>query len=140
MFFRQKFPTYLPILFLAYVIGNPTFFCSTRWVLICQNACTCILVLKKIGGLYLHLIGCAVVLAGQTSDLRVTGSTPALDNCYRVITLGKLFTPMCIVPLSPRSVIWYRRKLGSKRWVLRCTGPVSRNRTARPASRRPRAL
>jgi hypothetical protein len=30
------------------------------------------------------------------------------------------------VPLSPSRIIWYRRKLGSKRQVMRYTGPVSR--------------
>jgi len=38
----------------------------------------------------------ALLLAGRTSDQRITSSNPALDNCYRVITLGKLFTPMCL--------------------------------------------
>ncbi len=38
----------------------------------------------------------ALLLAGWTSDRMVTSSTPALDNCYREITLGKLFTPLCL--------------------------------------------
>jgi len=36
-----------------------------------------------------------MLLAGRTSDQRVTSSNPALDNWYCVITLSKLFTPVC---------------------------------------------
>ena len=51
------------------------------------------------------------------TELAVAGSTPGND-------LGQVV--YAHVPLSPSSIIWYRRKLGSKRPALRYTDPVSR--------------
>ena len=51
------------------------------------------------------------------TERAVAGSTPGNDPGQVVCAH---------VPLSPSSIIWYRRKLGSKRQVLRHTGPVSR--------------
>ena len=68
--------------------------------------------------------GVARWLSGRASDLqsRSRGFEVRPRRCCAT-TLGKLFTPYC---LSPNSIIWYQRKLGSKQAYRVVHQPVSR--------------
>ena len=66
-------------------------------------------------------------LSGRASDLRSSsrGFEARPRRCW-VTTLGKLFTVHTLLPLSPSSIIWYQRKLGSKQAYRVVHQPVSR--------------
>jgi len=85
--------------------------------------------INKLSRLYCRRCGVvggavALLLAGRTSDRRVTSSTPSFEQLLSRNNLGKLFT---YVPLSPKQYIWY-----SVSWALndppaRCTAPYPRS-------------
>ena len=54
----------------------------------------------------------------RTCDLRVPGSRPGRDNLRQVVHT--------LLSLSPSSIIWYQRKLGSKQAYRVVHQPVSR--------------